>query len=67
VLPDEDSEVADITDLYVAKHGVPPAGKRIFIQTLQQINGWRDRPKTTSARVLAPQASAAVRDPTPPL
>jgi hypothetical protein len=33
--------------------GVPPGGKRIFIQTLQQINGWRDRPKTTSARVPA--------------
>ena len=53
VLPDEDREVADITDLYVAKHGAPPAGKRIFIQTLQQINGWRDRPMTTNARVLA--------------
>ena len=32
----------------------PPVGKRIFIQTVQQINGWRDRPKTTSARVVAP-------------
>jgi len=54
VLPDEDRELVDITDLYVAKFGEPPAGKRIFIQTLQQINGWRDRPKTTRARVLAP-------------
>ena len=54
VLPDEEGEVVDITDLYVARFGVPPVGKRIFIQTLQQINGWRDRPKTTSARVLAP-------------
>jgi len=53
VLPDEDSEVVDITDLYVARFGEPPAGKRIFIQTLQQINGWRDRPMTTNARVLA--------------
>ncbi len=43
----------DITGLYVARFGVPPAGKRIFIQTVQQINGWRDRPKTTSARVPA--------------
>jgi hypothetical protein len=51
---DQDGEVVDITDLYVARFGAPPAGKRIFIQTLQQINGWRDRPKTTSARVLAP-------------
>lgn len=54
VLPDEESEVADITALYVAKHGVPPAGKRIYIQTVQQINGWQDRPKTISARVPAP-------------
>jgi len=54
VLPDTDGEIADITDLYVARFGEPPAGKRIYIQTLQQINGWRDCPKTTSARVLAP-------------
>ena len=25
-------------------------GKRIFIQVLQQINGWRDLPKTLSGR-----------------
>jgi hypothetical protein len=54
VLPDEVGEEADITEPYVARFGVPPVGKRIFIQTVQQINGWRDRPKTTSARVLAP-------------
>ena len=49
MLPDADGEVVDITELYVAMFGVPPAGKRIFIQTLQQINGWQDRPKTTTA------------------
>jgi hypothetical protein len=54
VLPDQGGEESDITDLYVARFGAPPVGKRIFIQTLQQINGWRDRPKKTSARVLAP-------------
>jgi hypothetical protein len=53
VLPDEDSDEVDITALFVARHGVPAVGKRIFLQTVQQINGWRDRPKTTSARVLA--------------
>jgi hypothetical protein len=26
-------------------------GKRIFIRTVQQINGWRDLPKTISARI----------------
>ena len=54
MLPDADGEVVDITELYVAMFGVPPAGKRIFIQTLQQINGSRNRPKTSSAGVLAP-------------
>jgi hypothetical protein len=54
VLPDEDSEAVEITGLYIARFGAPPVGKRNFIQTLQQINGWRDRPKTTSARVLVP-------------
>jgi hypothetical protein len=53
VLPDEDSELVDITSLYVAKFGEPPAGKRVFIQTVQQLNGWRDQPKTISARVPA--------------
>jgi hypothetical protein len=54
VLPNEDSELADIAGLYVARFGVPPAGKRVFIQTVQQINGWRDQPKTIAVRVPAP-------------
>jgi hypothetical protein len=48
--------VCDITDLYLAKFSLLPVGKRIFIQTVQQIDGWRDLPKTTSARILAQQA-----------
>ena len=43
--------VSDITDLYVGKFGVPRAGSRVFIRTLQQINGWEDLPKQTSAIV----------------
>jgi hypothetical protein len=31
-----------------------PVGQRIFIRTMQQINGWRDLPKTISARILGP-------------
>ena len=53
VLPEEAGEEADITELYTAKHGAPPAGKRIYIQALQQINGWQDSPQTFSARVPA--------------
>ena len=51
VLPEEASETADIKDLYAAKFGVPRVGKRVFIRTVQQINGWQDHPQTFSARV----------------
>ena len=43
----------DFTALYVAKYGVPPAGSRVFIQTAQQIDGWQDAPRVTSAVVPA--------------
>ena len=51
VLPEEAGETADINALYAARFGLPPAGKRVFIRTVQQINGWQDRPQTFSARV----------------
>ena len=51
VLPEEAGETADINALYAARFGVPPAGKRVFIRTVQQINGWQDHPQTFSARV----------------
>jgi len=54
LLPDPDRGVSDITDDYVAKYGVPRVGSRIFIETIQQINGWQDLPKRTSALVPAP-------------
>ena len=53
LLPDPEGGVCDITDLYLAKFHLLPVGKRIFIRTVQQINGWRDLPKTISARILA--------------
>jgi hypothetical protein len=51
VLTEEAGETADINALYAARFGLPPAGKRVFIRTVQQINGWQDRPQTFSARV----------------
>ena len=51
VLPEEAGGAVDINDLYAARFGVPPAGKRVYIRTVQQINGWQDRPQTFSARV----------------
>ncbi len=51
LLPDPEGGLSDITDLYLAQFKLLPAGKRDFIRTLQQINGWRDLPKTISARI----------------
>ena len=53
LLPDPVRGVSDITDLYVGKFGVPRAGPRVFIRTLQQVNGWEDLPKQTSTIVPA--------------
>jgi hypothetical protein len=49
LLPDPEGGLSDITDLYLAQFKLLPAGKRVFIRTVQQINGWRDLPKTISA------------------
>jgi hypothetical protein len=51
VLPDPENGLSDITDLYLAAFKLLPAGQRVFIRTVQQINGWRDLPKTISARI----------------
>ena len=53
LLPDPEGGLSDITDLYLAKFHLLPVGHRIFIRTVQQINGCRDLPKTVSARILA--------------
>jgi hypothetical protein len=54
LLPDPEQGLSDITELYLAKWPVLPAGSRVFIRTLQQIDGWQDLPMQTSARVPAP-------------
>ena len=51
LLPEPEGGLSDITDLYLAVFKLLPPGKRVFIRTLQQINGWRDLPKTISARI----------------
>ena len=52
-LPAPASGLSDITDLYVAKYGVPPRGSRVFIRTCQVADGWQDEPKDTTAVVPA--------------
>jgi hypothetical protein len=44
---------ADITGIYTARYGVPPAGKKVFIQVNQVVDGWEDLPVTFSAIVQA--------------
>ncbi len=53
LLPDPVADSSDITGLYVAKYGVPPVSKRVFIHTRLQLNGWQDNPKRTTAVVPA--------------
>ena len=50
-LPEPVGGESDITDMFVAKYGTPRAGLQVFIRTRQQINGWEDAPKQTSAIV----------------
>ena len=50
-LPEPVGGVSEITDIYVARYGVPKAGTRVCIRTQQHINGWDDLPKQTSAIV----------------
>ena len=35
---------ADITGLYTARYGAPPAGTKVFIQVSQFLNGWEQVP-----------------------
>jgi hypothetical protein len=52
-LPAPVSGTSDITELYLAKYGVPPVGTRVFIGTRQTADGWEDLQKDTTAVVPA--------------
>jgi hypothetical protein len=54
LLPPPNDGWSDITELYVARYGVPKAGTAIWIRTCQHIDGWTDVPKVARARVPAP-------------
>jgi hypothetical protein len=56
LLPPPKDGWSDITELYVARFGVPKAGTAIWIRTCQQIDGWTDVPKKAHARILAAAA-----------
>jgi hypothetical protein len=46
---------SDITQMYIAKCGRPPVGKRVFIRTLVRLEGRPEFPKETHAVVPAPE------------
>ena len=54
LLPPPTDGWSDITELYVARYGVPKAGTAIWIRTCQHIDGWTDVPEVARARVRAP-------------
>jgi len=56
LLPAPEDGWSDITDLYVARYGVPKPNQAIWIRTCQHIDGWRDVPKGACARIAAPAA-----------
>jgi hypothetical protein len=51
LLPPPTDGWSDITELYVARFGMPKAGKAIWIRTCQHIDGWVDVPKVARFRV----------------
>jgi hypothetical protein len=53
LLPPPTDGWSDITALYVARYGVPSAGKAIWIRTCQHVDGWTDVPKVARARAPA--------------
>ncbi len=53
LLPMPSRGLSNITELYVARFGAPPIHSRVFIETVQQIDGWRDSPQRVSAIVSA--------------
>ena len=54
VLPAAQAGYSHITDLYVARYGLPRVGTRVFIRTRQVLDGWADAPKQTAALVPQP-------------
>ena len=63
LLPAPQDGLSDITDLYKAIFGEPPAGTKVFIVTCQQKNGWKGLEQETSAIVPERPAGAEAGSP----
>ena len=46
----------DLTELFVARYGVPKVGQAVWIRVFQHTDGWIDVPTVLRARVLSPAA-----------
>jgi len=53
LLPDPVARDSDISEMYVKLFGIPREGSRVFIRTNQEIDGWEDSLKQTTAIVPA--------------
>jgi len=56
LLPPPKDGWSDLTDLYVARYGVPKPNQAIWIRTCQHIDGWIDVPQVLRARRSPPAA-----------
>ena len=54
LLPPATDGWSNITELYVARYGVPRPGTAIWIRVCQYIDGWTDAPKEFRFRIEAP-------------
>ena len=54
-----DANGNDRTWLYVKKRGNPRAGKRVFIYTRRQVNGWESRGQMQKTTALVPSSGGA--------
>jgi hypothetical protein len=61
LLPAPVGGVSDITEMYVKRYGEPEPGKRVFIRTRQQRNGWEGHHKDTSEVVPAKPVVAVMQ------
>ena len=51
LLPAASGGASEITEMYVKRYGIPREGSRVFIRTNQEIDGWEDNFKQTTAVV----------------
>jgi hypothetical protein len=56
LLPAPEDGLYDLTDLYLARYGVPKDNQAIWIRAFEHTDGWIDVPQVLRARILAPTA-----------